>query len=92
MALEQLNLVLQIVGSVGVVGSLIFVGLQVRQNTKATRVEVQENVTSNYIAVAQLLIDNVNVFIRGIFATREPSFEARAEKIIPALEFRAPSK
>jgi hypothetical protein len=71
MTLEQLNLVLQIVGSIGVIGSLIFVGLQVRQNTKATRVQVQENMTSCYISVAQVLIDNAEVFTRGIAATRE---------------------
>ncbi len=41
MTLEQLNIVLQLVGTLGVIGSLIFVGLQVRQNTKATRVQVQ---------------------------------------------------
>jgi len=44
MTLEQLNIVLQLVGTLGVIGSLIFVGLQVRQNTKATRVQVQENI------------------------------------------------
>ena len=71
MTLEQLNLVLQIVGSIGVIGSLIFVGLQVRQNTRATRVQVQENMTSSYISVAQVLIDNAEVFTRGIAATRE---------------------
>ena len=46
MTLEQLNIVLQLVGTLGVISSLIFVGLQVRQNTKATRVQVQENMTS----------------------------------------------
>jgi hypothetical protein len=46
MTLEQLNIVLQLVGTLGVIASLIFVGLQVRQNTKATRVQVQENMTS----------------------------------------------
>ena len=49
MTLEQLNIVLQLVGTLGVIASLIFVGLQVRQNTKATRVQVQENMTSGYI-------------------------------------------
>jgi hypothetical protein len=58
MTLEQLNIVLQLVGTLGVIGSLIFVGLQVRQNTKATRVQVQENMTSGYISVAQVLIDH----------------------------------
>ena len=46
MTLEQLNIVLQLVGTLGVIASLIFVGLQVRQNTNKTRVQVQENMTS----------------------------------------------
>ena len=71
MNVEQLNIVLQLVGTLGVIGSLIFVGLQVRQNTKATRVQVQENMTSGYISVAQVLIDHAEVFTRGIAATRE---------------------
>ena len=71
MTLEQLNIVFQLVGTLGVIASLIFVGLQVRQNTKATRVQVQENMTSGYISVAQILIDNAEVFTRGIAATRE---------------------
>jgi hypothetical protein len=83
MTLEQLNIVFQIVGTLGVIASLIFVGLQVRQNTKATRVQVQENMTSGYISVAQILIDNAEVFTRGIAATRE-SFASfsDAEKMI----------
>ena len=32
---------------------------------------VQENMTSCYISVAQVLIDNAEVFTRGIAATRE---------------------
>jgi hypothetical protein len=71
MTLEQLNIVLQLVGTLRVIGSLLFVGLQVRQNTKATRVQVQENMTSGYISVAQVLIDHADVFTRGIAATRE---------------------
>jgi lysine/ornithine N-monooxygenase len=71
MTLEQLNIVFQLVGTLGVIGSLIFVGLQVRQNTKTTRVQVQENMTSGYMLIAQILIDNAEVFTRGIAATRE---------------------
>jgi hypothetical protein len=70
MTLEQLNIVFQLVGTLGVIGSLIFVGLQVRQNTKATRVQVQENMTSGYISVARVLIDHAEVFTRGIAASR----------------------
>src|SRR5437870_11065365 len=83
MTLEQLNIVLQLVGTLGVIGSLIFVGLQVRQNTKATRVQVQENMTTGYISVAGVLIKHAEVFTRGIAATRE-SFAAfsDADKMI----------
>jgi hypothetical protein len=75
--------VLQLVGTLGVIASLIFVGLQVRENTKATRVQVQENMTSGYISVAQVLIDHAEVVTRGIAATRE-SFAAfsDADKLI----------
>src|SRR5437773_2269916 len=75
MTLEQLNIVLQLVGTLGVIASLIFVGLQVRQNTKAARVQVQENMTSGYISVAAVLIEHAEVFTRGIAATHE-SFAA----------------
>jgi hypothetical protein len=70
MTLEQLNIVLQLVGRPGVIVSLIFVGLR-GSNTKATRVQVQENMTSGYVSVAQVLIDRAEVFTRGIAATRE---------------------
>ena len=39
MTLEQLSFLAQIVGAVGVLASLIFVGLQIRQNTQSQHVE-----------------------------------------------------
>jgi hypothetical protein len=42
MTLEQLSIVFQLVGTLGVIASLIFVGVQIRQNTKTTRVQVQK--------------------------------------------------
>ena len=78
MTLEQLGNVFQIVGTVCVIASLIFVGAQVRQNTKATRIQVQENMTRGCIAVVKMLIDNAELFTRGIVATRE-SFRSFSE-------------
>jgi hypothetical protein len=52
MTLEQLRIVFQLVGTLGVIASLIFVGVQIRQNTKTTRVQVQENMTKGYFSVA----------------------------------------
>ena len=83
MTLEQLNISVQIISTFGVVGSLMFLALQVRQNTKGTRIQVHENVISDYIAVAKLLIDTAEVFTRGIAATRESfALFSDAEKMI----------
>jgi hypothetical protein len=83
MTLEQLSLVFQLAGALGVIASLIFVGMQIRQNTQATRVQVQENMTSGCIATAQILIDNAEVFTRGIAATRESfSSFSDADKLV----------
>jgi hypothetical protein len=83
MTLEQLSLMFQLAGASGVIASLIFVGMQIRQNTQATRVQVQENMTSGYIATAQILIDNAEVFTRGIAATRESfSSFSDADKLV----------
>lgn len=71
MTLEQLGILSQLVGTLGVIASLIFVGVQIRQNTRATRAQVQENMTSGYIAVAEMLTANARVFVQGIAATTE---------------------
>ena len=71
MTLEQFGILSQIVGTLVVIASLIFVGVQIRQNTKAIRVQVQENMTSGYIAVIEVLSEHADVFTRGIAANRE---------------------
>lgn len=79
MTLEQIGVLSQLVGTLGVIASLIFVGVQIRQNTRATRAQVQENMTSGYIAVAQTLAANAKVFAQGISATPE-SFSALSDE------------
>jgi hypothetical protein len=83
MTLEQLGIVAQIAGTLGVIASLIFVGVQIRQNTKTTRAQVQENMTSGYVAVVCLVTDHADVFTRGIAATAETfSSFSNADKLI----------
>jgi hypothetical protein len=48
MTLEQISLISQIVGACAVVGSLIFVGLQVMESAKATRSATAQAVHDNY--------------------------------------------
>jgi hypothetical protein len=49
--LEQLSLLAQIAGAVGVLASLIFVGLQIRQNTQSQRVVAVESLMAAITAI-----------------------------------------
>ena len=57
MSLEQWSYLAQIVGSIGVVASLIFVGLQVRQNTHALQ-RTEHNATMAQWTVVRMAIAN----------------------------------
>jgi hypothetical protein len=71
MTIEDITAISELVGTVGVIASLVFVGVQVRQNTVAVRAQVHQDITSSYIAVADMLSDHASVFVRGISATPE---------------------
>lgn len=73
MSLEQAAYLSQIIGVVAVLGSLIFVGLQIRQQTRATKAQMQQAIASNWFAGGQLLTDNAQAFTAGI-ASKDPSF------------------
>jgi hypothetical protein len=55
MSLEQLSYLAQIVGTVGVIVSLLFVGLQVRQNTRALQ-RAEHNSTMTQWTVIRMAI------------------------------------
>ena len=74
MSLEQWSSLAQIVGSVGVVLSLIFVGLQIRQNTSAL-VRNEHNSTMSQWTVIRMAIaqhrDIAELMTDGLRGTRE---------------------
>lgn len=51
MTLEQISLVAQIVGAIAFLASLIFVGLQIRQNTQAQRIVAVESLAAAIAAI-----------------------------------------
>jgi len=51
MTLEQVSLLAQIGGAVGILASLIFVGLQVRQNTQSQRIVAVESLAAAIAAI-----------------------------------------
>lgn len=58
MSLEQLSYLAQIVGSVGVILSLVFVGLQVRQNTAALQRNEHNSTMSQWTVIRMAIAEN----------------------------------
>ena len=61
MTLETLYYLSQIVAVVGIFASLIFVGLQVRQNTKAIRATSHHAITDSFNAINNLILSDPKV-------------------------------
>jgi len=58
MSLEQLSYLAQIVGSVGVILSLVFVGFQVRQNTAALQRNEHNSTMSQWTVIRMAIAEN----------------------------------
>ncbi len=61
MTLEELAYISQIAGVAGLLASLIFVGLQIRQNTKAIKATSHHAITDSFNAINTLLISDPKV-------------------------------
>ena len=66
MTLEDLSNLKEIIPLVGVIASLVFVGLQMRQSTIATKAQIHNNITSGYISFAEVLMPHAETFSKGI--------------------------
>mgnify|MGYP003386593842 CR=1 FL=1 len=58
MSLEQLSYLAQIIGSSGVILSLVFVGLQVRQNTAALQRNEHNSTMSQWTVIRMAIVEN----------------------------------
>ncbi len=61
MTLEELAYLSQIVGVAGLLASLIFVGLQIRQNTKALKATSHHAITDSFNAINNLILSDPKV-------------------------------
>jgi hypothetical protein len=61
MSLEQLSWLAQVIGSVGVILSLIFVGLQIRQNTGALQRNEHNSTMSQWTVIRQGIAGNRDI-------------------------------
>ena len=73
MSIEQISYLAQIVASVGVVVSLVFVGLQIRQNTGALQRNEHNSTMEQWTVLRQAIVQNRDVaelMIRGLSGER----------------------
>ncbi len=71
MTLQDLANYGEILGAAGVIGSLIFVGWQVRTNTKATRLHMHEQVTQTYMMFQSTILTDPATFAAGMQCEKE---------------------
>ena len=69
MKLAKLAELSEIIGGAAVIASLIFIGLQINQNTKATRASIRQSIASN------------DIIYLSTFLNSEIIAEARAKQI-----------
>ncbi len=89
MTLQDLGNIGEFVGAVGVVVSLVYLAVQIRQNTKATRANSVQDLTENINKAAENLIEpeNAELYLRGIrsYATLTPEEKLRFGQLINVL-------
>jgi len=61
MSLEQLSLVSQIAGAIGVIVSLIFVGFQIKQNTNAIQRNEHNSTMAQWTVIRQAIATNRDI-------------------------------
>ena len=66
MTLENINYIAQIFGAVAIFGSLIFVGIQVRQNTAMSRAEVHQQLSDTFTTYLETLSNHSSIVFGAI--------------------------
>ncbi len=55
---EAIGAVGELLGATAVIGSLLFVGVQIRSNTRASQIAASHNLTNTFLAVAKIMADD----------------------------------
>lgn len=66
MSLQEIANIGEILGAAGVIASLIFVGWQIRTNTKTTRMRMHEQVTQTYMSFLSSVLLDPDSFSAGL--------------------------
>jgi len=69
MTLEQIANFGEIIGAAGVIASLVFVGWQIKTNTRTTRMRMHEQVTQTYMSFLNSVLLDPGAFSQGLQTT-----------------------
>ena len=69
----------EIIGAAGVIASLVFVGWQIRTNTKTTRLHMHEQVTQTLLSLLSSVLQDPEAFNAGL-RSKSSDFESLTEK------------
>ena len=81
MTIVELGALGEFAGAILLFGSLVFVGFQIRHNTKAMRAQIHEQLSSGYIQIVDVIAGNSEAFSKGLVALGESAekFSALSE-------------
>ena len=79
MSLSDLAALGSFVSGIAVLISLIYLASQVRQNMRATRAQIHQNILTGWLGVCAMVTDNAKVFAAGIGST-EQTFAAMSDE------------
>jgi hypothetical protein len=71
----KLNDRLQMLGMLGIIASLVFVGLQLKQTDEIASIEGQENAVQRHYDMLSLMAENADVWQRGCLGEELSAFE-----------------
>ena len=69
MTLQEIANIGEILGAAGVIASLIFVGWQIKTNTRTTRLRMHEQVTQTYMSFLNSVLIDPEAFATGLRST-----------------------
>lgn len=79
MTLEEIFYLTQCVANVAVLISIVFVGLQIRQNTPEARAQTEQHIASSWFEIAKVISAHSAAFGAGL-KSKEPDFSDLKEE------------
>ncbi len=81
MTIFELGALGEFVGAITVVLTLLYLAIQVRQNTRAMKAQIHQQLSSGYIGIVGVVAENSKAFSAGLVATDDEFFALSEEEL-----------